>query len=116
MRIGIVVDSACDVPREFIEREQVTILPVTVQIGQAVMADMRNEEAALNFLTGDTAAQAHSAQAWVDALARQVEAVAPENHDNYTAIALTLGTPYIPPPVQGEAQASQNLLFEAFGI
>ncbi|MEZ5544903.1 MAG: PP2C family serine/threonine-protein phosphatase [Lysobacteraceae bacterium] len=64
----------------------------------------------------DTAAQAHSAQAWVDALARQVEAVAPENHDNYTAIALTLGTPYIPPPVQGEAQASQNLLFEAFGI
>ena len=61
MRIGIVVDSACDVPREFIEREQVTILPVTVQIGQAVMADMRNEEAALNFLTGDTAAQAHNA-------------------------------------------------------
>ena len=31
MRIGIVVDSACDVPSEFIEREQITILPVTVQ-------------------------------------------------------------------------------------
>ena len=50
MRIGIVVDSACDVPTEFIERENVTILPVTVQIGQAVLADHRDEQATLNFL------------------------------------------------------------------
>ena len=58
MRIGIVVDSACDVPMDFIEQEHVTILPVTVQIGQAVLADMRNEEATRNFLTGETAARA----------------------------------------------------------
>ena len=61
MRIGIVVDSACDVPPDFIEREQITVLPVTVQIGDAVLADMRNEQATLNFLTGDTAAQAYNA-------------------------------------------------------
>ena len=61
MRIGIVVDSACDVPSEFIEREQITILPVTVQIGQAVLADVRNEQATLNFLTGETAARAYDA-------------------------------------------------------
>jgi DegV family protein with EDD domain len=61
MRIGIVVDSACDLPQEFIERENVTILPVTVQIGQAVLADTRNEEATLNFLTGETAARAFDA-------------------------------------------------------
>ena len=54
MRIGIVVDSACDVPADFIEQEDITILPVTVQIGNAVLADMRNEQATLNFLTGDT--------------------------------------------------------------
>ena len=42
MRIGIVVDSVCDVPTDFIERENVTILPVTVQIGQAVLADHRD--------------------------------------------------------------------------
>ncbi len=69
-----------------------------------------------NETLAQTASQARSAQAWVDALARQVEAVAPANHDNYTAIALALGTPYIPPPVEGEAQASQDLLFSAFGI
>ncbi|GHC01794.1 DegV family protein [Thermomonas carbonis] len=62
MRIGIVVDSACDVPADFIEQEDITILPVTVQIGNAVLADMRNEEATLNFLTGDTAAQAYNAE------------------------------------------------------
>ncbi len=61
MRIGIVVDSACDLPAEFIESENITILPVTVQIGQAVLADLRNEQATLNFLTGDTAAQAYNA-------------------------------------------------------
>ncbi len=61
MRIGIVVDSACDLPADFIERENITILPVTVQIGQAVLADMRNEQATLNFLTGDTAARAYDA-------------------------------------------------------
>ena len=61
MRIGIVVDSACDVPPDFIEREQITILPVTVQIGQAVLADVRNEQATLNFLTGETAARAFEA-------------------------------------------------------
>ena len=62
MRIGIVVDSACDVPSDFIKQEEITILPVTVQIGNAVLADMRNEEATLNFLTGDTAAQAYNAE------------------------------------------------------
>ena len=62
MRIGTVVDSACDVPSDFIKQEEITILPVTVQIGNAVLADMRNEEATLNFLTGDTAAQAYNAE------------------------------------------------------
>ncbi len=62
MRIGIVTDSACDLPRDFIEQEHVTILPVTVQIGQAVLADMRNEEATRNFLTGETAARAVEAE------------------------------------------------------
>ena len=61
MRIGIVVDSACDLPADFIERENITILPVTVQIGNAVLADVRNQEATMSFLSGDTAARAYDA-------------------------------------------------------
>ncbi len=62
MRIGIIVDSACDLPNDFLEREHVTILPVTVQIGQAVLADVRNEEATMSFLSGETAARAFEAE------------------------------------------------------
>ena len=61
MRIGIVIDSPCDLPADFIERENITILPVTVQIGNAVLADVRNEEATMRFLSGDTAARAYDA-------------------------------------------------------
>lgn len=62
MRIGIIADSACDLPNDFIEREQITILPVTIQIGQAVLADVRNEEATMSFLSGETAARAFEAE------------------------------------------------------
>lgn len=61
MRIGIVVDSACDLPPDFIEREQITLLPITVRIGDAVLADHRNEEATLQFL------RAHIAQRGAEA-------------------------------------------------
>ena len=50
MRIGLVVDSACDLPLEYLQRHEVTVLPITVRIGEAVLADHRNEEATLEFL------------------------------------------------------------------
>src|SRR3546814_19756029 len=50
MRIGLVVDSACDLPLEYLQQHQVTVLPITVRIGEAVLADHRNEEATLEFL------------------------------------------------------------------
>ncbi len=62
MRIGIITDSACDLPNDFIEREHITIMPVTVQIGQAILADVRNEQATMSFLSGETAARAYEAE------------------------------------------------------
>ena len=50
MRIGIVVDSACDLPSDFYERHRITLLPVTVHIGDATLTDHRNEQATLQFL------------------------------------------------------------------
>ena len=50
MRIGLVVDSACDLPLEYLQQHDVTVLPITVRIGDAVLADHRNEEATLEFL------------------------------------------------------------------
>jgi DegV family protein with EDD domain len=62
MRIGIITDSACDLPNDFLERENIVILPVTIQIGQAMLADTRNEEATMSFLSGETAERAFEAE------------------------------------------------------
>ncbi len=62
MRIGIVVDSACDLPADFFEREQVHILPITVRIGDAVQADHRDEAQTLAFLESHIAERGASAE------------------------------------------------------
>lgn len=61
MRIGIIMDSAVDLPNEFIEKENITVMPVTIQIGSAVLADVRSEEATMGFLTGETGERAFEA-------------------------------------------------------
>ena len=61
MRIGLVVDSACDLPGDFLARNGITILPITVRIGDAVLADHRNERRRCEFL------HAHVAERGADA-------------------------------------------------
>ncbi|WP_411833278.1 DegV family protein [Pseudoxanthomonas mexicana] len=62
MRIGIVVDSACDLPHEFLEKNNIVVLPITVRIGEAVLADHRDEEATLGFLHAHVAERGHEAE------------------------------------------------------
>ncbi|MCC8364232.1 DegV family protein [Lysobacter sp. A6] len=50
MRIGLVVDSACDLPGEYLRRNGFTILPITVHIGDATRVDQRDERETLAFL------------------------------------------------------------------
>ncbi len=62
MRIGIVVDSACDLPQDFIQKNNIVVLPITVRIGEAVLADHRDEEATLSFLQAHVAERGHEAE------------------------------------------------------
>src|SRR3546814_6020157 len=50
MRIGLVVDSACDLPKEFIERHRIEILPTAVRIDGTTEVDSRDQAATLAFL------------------------------------------------------------------
>ena len=50
MRIGIVVDSPCDLPEDYLQAHNVSILPTTVRMGSAVAADYHNPEVALEFV------------------------------------------------------------------
>ena len=62
MRIGIVVDSTCDLPGDYIQNNNVVLLPITVRIGEAVLADHRDEEATLSFLHAHVAERGHEAE------------------------------------------------------
>ena len=62
MRIGLVVDSACDLPKDFFDSEQVEILPITVRIADAVQADHRDEAQTLAFLESHIAERGASAE------------------------------------------------------
>lgn len=62
MRIGIVVDSACDLPQDYIKNNDIVVLPITVRIGDAVLADHRDEEATLSFLHAHVAERGHEAE------------------------------------------------------
>ena len=44
MRIGIVVDSACDLPRDFLDQHGVLIMPITLRLGRTLVEDRRHPE------------------------------------------------------------------------
>ena len=50
MRIGLVVDSACDLPGDYFSQHGITLLPVTVHIGEDILVDLRNERETLGYL------------------------------------------------------------------
>ena len=49
MRIGIVVDSGCDLPREFIDQHKIEILPITIHLQNQDFVDARDPAATLEF-------------------------------------------------------------------
>lgn len=49
MRIGIVVDSACDLPKDFIEQHEVLVMPITLRIGDLLIEDRRDPQETLHF-------------------------------------------------------------------
>lgn len=62
MRVGLVVDSACDLPKDFIERHAIEILPISVRIDDVVQVDHRDEEATLGFLHSHIAERGANAE------------------------------------------------------
>jgi fatty acid-binding protein DegV len=49
MKIGLVVDSSCDLPRSFFEEDGVELMPTTLRMGDQVFEDIRNEQQTIQF-------------------------------------------------------------------
>jgi DegV family protein with EDD domain len=62
MRIGLVVDSACDLPASYYRQHHISLLPVTVHIGEDTLTDMRDEQATLQFLDSHIAERGADAE------------------------------------------------------
>lgn len=49
MRVGLVVDSACDLPADFIAANRIVVLPITIHLGRSDLVDMRDEATTRQF-------------------------------------------------------------------
>ena len=62
MRIGLTVDSACDLPREFLDEHNVVVLPISVRIDQTTFSDERDPVATLRFYRESLGERGHAAE------------------------------------------------------
>lgn len=62
MRIGIVVDSACDLPAEFLRQHDITVLPIGVHLDGETLLDDRDAEVRQRFLDENLGARGHAAE------------------------------------------------------
>jgi DegV family protein with EDD domain len=62
MRIGIVVDSACDLPDDYLRRHDITVLPITVQLGSRTWIDDRDPQMRQRFLDENLGERGHAAE------------------------------------------------------
>ena len=49
MRIGLLVDSACDLPRDFLEENRVVVMPITLRFGEMLFEDRRDPQETMLF-------------------------------------------------------------------
>ena len=49
MKIGVVIDAPCDLPRSFIDQHGIEVLPVRVNFGDRTFIDDRNEQSTMDF-------------------------------------------------------------------
>ncbi|MGH8460927.1 MAG: DegV family protein [Stenotrophobium sp.] len=49
MRIGVVVDATCDLPQEFLREHNISILPVSIRLGEETVLDERDPEVTRKF-------------------------------------------------------------------
>lgn len=62
MRIGVVTDSTCDLPKDFIDANRIVVLPITIRIGGKSMVDDHDPAKTLAFYHGDLWDRAHNGE------------------------------------------------------
>jgi DegV family protein with EDD domain len=62
MRLGLTVDSACDLPWSFLEQNNVFVLPISVRINGELVEDTRDPQQTLNFYRSGVLSKGHDVE------------------------------------------------------
>lgn len=62
MRIGLVVDSGCDLPKSFIDEHKIIILPISVRVGNDLFVDSRDPQRVMEFYDRHSIEKGHDAE------------------------------------------------------
>ena len=62
MRIGLVVDSTCDLPKTFIDEHRIIILPITIRIEDEQFVDRRDPRQTIEFYRSHIGEKGHNAE------------------------------------------------------
>ena len=62
MKIGLVVDSGCDLPKDFIDANNILVMPVPIRIGKEIYVDDRDPQRAREFYARHEIDKSHDAE------------------------------------------------------
>lgn len=62
MRIGLMVDATCDLPRKFIDDHQIIIMPITIRIDEHTFVDVHDPVATEGYYQGEVGKRGHVAE------------------------------------------------------
>jgi len=62
MRIGLVVDSGCDLPKSYIDENNIIILPISVRVGNDLFVDSRDPQRVMEFYERHSIDKGHDAE------------------------------------------------------
>lgn len=62
MRIGLMVDATCDLPRKFFDDHQIIILPITIRIDAHTFVDVHDPDATEGYFRGEIGKRGHAAE------------------------------------------------------
>src|SRR5690554_1939547 len=62
MRIGLTVDSACDLPWSFIKENNIFVLPIAIRVGDKLVEDTRDPELTQQFYESGVLDKGHDVE------------------------------------------------------
>ena len=62
MRIGLMVDATCDLPRKFIDDHQIIIMPITIRIDAHTFVDVHDPDATESYCRSEVGKRGHAAE------------------------------------------------------